>query len=118
MLDDHVGGHRGAVAQVTDSVRRHLVVVEHPRDPFLDGLGRVLGRRWDLEVMDGAAVLVEHGEIREGSADVDAYSNHDFQTPFIRTLSFPASCRLLDVEAVGREILQAGRPVIIADPRD
>ena len=81
-LDDHVGGHRGAVPQVADGVRRDPVVRQHPRHARLDGLGRIPRGRRNLDVTDHSALLAEESEIGEGSSHVDANSIHDPQGPF------------------------------------
>ena len=71
-LDERVGAHRGAVGEPAQLPEVDAVPGGQRLQPLDDGPGRVVGRRRPLPGKDRAARLVEHVEVGEGAAYVDA----------------------------------------------
>ena len=71
-LDERVGAHRGAVGEPAQLPEVDAVPGGQRLQSLDDGPGRVVGRRRPLPGKDRAARLVEHVEVGEGAAYVDA----------------------------------------------
>ncbi|MCY1237242.1 hypothetical protein D3C81_1169680 [compost metagenome] len=75
-LDDQVGGHGGAVADVRDLAGGDAVLAEQLGNPAVDGLRRVMRGGGNLVEMHGSCGFVDHGEVGERPADIDTDSVH------------------------------------------
>jgi hypothetical protein len=83
MLDEGVGRHRGAVAEIDDRRRRMVLRLGHDAaHALLDALGdaarRVIRCRGNLPGLDPSCFLIEQADVGEGTARVyaDAPSCH------------------------------------------
>ena len=71
-LDHRVDADGGAMGEVGDLARADAVALAEALDALHDLAARRIGAREHLQALDLARLLIEHGEVRERAADVDA----------------------------------------------
>ena len=79
-LDDHIGGHGGAMAEIADRfwVKPGL---DHLFQPVLDRLGRIMRGRRRLEMMRHTGGFIDQREIRERPTNIHANAQRIFHLP-------------------------------------
>jgi hypothetical protein len=96
VLDERVGGHRGAVGQVDHFAGLGPAVLQGGSECCQDALRRLGGCRWHLDHQHVTAVFVEQAEIGKSAADIDANAQSRHRCP-------RSPCPILGVENTLRE---------------
>src|SRR5215471_11023293 len=72
MLDQRIGRHRRAVAEIADLARFRGDLDERFCNPCCDGVGGIGGGRGDLPNRDPAALFLEQADVGKCATGVDA----------------------------------------------